>query len=83
MAKKFSFQYNGRKIEVDQELLTGAQIKAAIKAVDSTLDLSHDLILEGHGNDPDRPIADGETVSLDHAHGGIKKFHTRPPTNFG
>ncbi len=84
MAKKFDFDYVNQRIEVDQQVLTGAQIKAAIKAVVPSLDLTHELVLEGHGNDADKVIADGDPVDLDHSGpGGRKKFFTRPPTNFG
>jgi hypothetical protein len=78
------FLYGDDRIEVEHEALTGAEIKAAIKTHEPALDLTHDLILEGHGHDADKPIADGESVNLAHGHGeGPKKFFTRPPTNFG
>jgi len=84
MAQKVFFLYGERRIEVDQASLTGAQIKAAIKAQDASFDLAHDLVLEGRGHDADRVVADDETVNLTIGHGeGPKKFFSRPPTNFG
>ena len=78
------FLYGDVRIEVDRESLTGAEIKAAIKVKVLTLDLTHDLVLEGRGHDADRVIADDDSVNLAHGHGeGPKKFFTRPPTNFG
>lgn len=84
MAKKVFFLYSGTRIEVDDETLTGAQIKAEIKKVDATLDMAHDLVLEGKGHDEDAVIKDDQTVNLAHGKGeGPKEFFTRPPTNFG
>ena len=88
MAQKAFFLYGASsgeiRIEVDDDTLTGAQIKAAIKAKDPSFDPTHDLVLEGQGHDADRVIADDETVNLAIGHGqGPKKFFSRPPTNFG
>lgn len=84
MAEKFFFHYKGNKIDVDKETLTGAEIKAAIKATDPSFDLTHELVLEGHGHETDRVIADTDTVSLARGHGeGAKHFFSKPPTNFG
>ncbi|MER8563685.1 hypothetical protein [Mesorhizobium sp. M0578] len=79
------FFYLDEKIEVDRSVLTGAEVKAAIQARVATLDLSHDLVLEGHGHhDQDRAVRDDEPVDLSHGHGqGSKHFFTRPPTSFG
>jgi hypothetical protein len=83
MSGKFDFRYGDTKIDADQEVLTGAQLKAAIKAKVPSFDESQDLVLEGHGNDADRVIGDADTVDLSHQHGGPKNFFSRPPTNFG
>lgn len=81
---KVFFFCNGVQVDVDQDALTGAQIKAAAKQVIPTLDLSHELVLESPGHEGDTVIADGTTVPLTHGHGeGPKHFFTRPPTNFG
>lgn len=83
MAKNYFFQYDGNKIEVDAQTLTGAAIKAAIKQEVPSFDVTHDLVLEGKGNDPDAVIGDNDPVDLSNQHGGPKKFFSRPPTNFG
>jgi hypothetical protein len=74
----FTFFVSGKKYETDQESLTGLQIKARV--VD--WDPSHDLVLEGHGNDPDRIIADNETVHLEKDKGPLR-FSSAPKANFG
>jgi hypothetical protein len=81
---KIFFLYSDERIEVERSPLTGSEIKAAIKSHVASLDLSHDLILEGQGNEADRVVKDDETVDLTHGHGEApKRFFTRPPTNFG
>jgi len=85
MSEKHFFFYNDHRIDAPKASLTGADIKALIKQVDSTFDPTHTLVLEGHGNhQEDREIRDGDTVSLEVGHGeGPKKFFSKPPTNFG
>jgi hypothetical protein len=84
MEKAF-FLYGNERIEVDHESLTGAQIKAAIKAHDHHADTAFDLVLEGHGHDADKVIPDDQSVDLaiGGGDGGPKRFFLRPPTNFG
>lgn len=83
MSEVFFF-YLDEKIEADRSLLTGAEIKAATKARVPSLDLTHDLVLEGHGHEQDRAIRDDEPIDLSHGHGQAPKhFFTRPPTSFG
>ena len=76
--KGFTFFVSGKKYETDQPTLSGLQIKAKV----ADWDQSHDLVLEGHGNDPDRIIADGETVNMDGEHGPLR-FSSAPKANFG
>lgn len=84
MANDIFFFFGSDRIVVNEQSLTGAQIKAAIKEKVPAFDLSHELVLEGSGNAPDEPIADGQVVSLVHGHSaGPKHFFSRPPTNFG
>ena len=45
-------------------------------------DQSHDLVLEGHGHDPDQVIRDDELVQLD-VQGGPRRFSSVPKANFG
>jgi len=79
MAKEKYFYFVGNdKYETDLPELTGAQIKARVPNLDPTFQLS----LEGHGNDPDRLIADDEVVSLEKDKGPVR-FTLVPPANFG
>lgn len=75
---RYVFFVNGTRYETDQEALTGLQIKARV----ADWDPSHDLVLEGHGNEPDRVIADDEVVHLDTEH-GHRRFSSVPKANFG
>lgn len=76
--KAFTFFVNGVKYETSEASLTGLQIKARV----ADWDQSHDLVLEGHGNDADRIIRDDETVSLEKEH-GPPRFSSVPKANFG
>jgi hypothetical protein len=76
--RSYKFFVNGEKYETDQEALTGLQIKARV----TDWDPSHDLVLEGHGNEPDRVIGDDELVHLDVEH-GPRRFSSVPKANFG
>lgn len=75
---KYRFLVNGKPFETDKKKLTGAQIKAMVPDWDAT----HDISLEGEGNDPDRIIPDDETISLDPKH-GTRRFSSVPKANFG
>lgn len=75
--KTYHFFVNGVKYETDQPKLTGLQIKARVP----NWDASHDLVLEGHGDEPDRVIADDELVDLDVPH--KRRFSSVPKANFG
>ena len=74
----FTFFVNGTKHETDQQKLTGLQIKAKVP----NWDPSHDLVLEGHGNDPDQVIKDEQVVDLK-KHQGPPRFSSVPKANFG
>ncbi|MBC9880869.1 hypothetical protein G8O24_26435 [Bradyrhizobium sp. INPA01-394B] len=78
------FYYMKHKIVSPTASATGAQIKAMIKAVDTSFDLTHVLIEEGQGGHEDQAINDNQTVSLevDEAH-PAKHFFSKPPTTFG
>jgi hypothetical protein len=75
----YEFFVGNQKFETNQAQLTGAQIKAHVPDVPPGSKLS----LEGHGNDPDRIIADDELVSLNERQGGPSRFTLVPPANFG
>jgi hypothetical protein len=76
--KLYVFFVNGVRYESSQHSLTGLQIKARVANWDAT----HDLVLEGHGHDPDRVIADDEGVELNVEHGPVR-FSSVPKANFG
>lgn len=76
--KLYVFFVNGIRYESSERSLTGLQIKARVANWDPT----HDLVLEGHGHDPDRVIADDESVELDVEH-GHRRFSSVPKANFG
>lgn len=76
--KEYFFFFNGAKQTAEHSALSGAQIKALIKDFDQT----HALVLEGHGNDPDKTIEDAGTVNLDD-HGKPCHFYSVPPATFG
>jgi len=74
----YHYFVNQDRYETDQPALTGAQIKARIPNLLPGTGLS----LEGHGQDPDRQIADEELVQLDTGHGPAR-FTLVPPATFG
>ena len=74
----YRFFVSGKSYETDQRNLTGAQIKAMVPGWDAT----HDLSLEGEGDEPDRIIPDQEAVDLDPSH-GVRRFSSVPKANFG
>lgn len=76
---KYHFFVDSTKYETDKEHLTGAEIKAMVPAFDP----AYQLYLEEHGDEPDKVISDGESVSLNPEHHGIKKFYSVPPATFG
>ncbi|MEJ0011257.1 MAG: hypothetical protein WDM94_01260 [Bauldia sp.] len=82
--ERYRFFFVEDKISSNLAVATGAQIKEMIKATVPAFDVSHELILEGHGAHADKAIADGESVSLEAGQGHpIKHFFSKPPTNFG
>ena len=76
--KTYTFFVGHTKYETDQEALTGLQIKARVPDWDQDTD----LLLEGHGNDPDKIIADDELLHLETGHGPLR-FSSAPKANFG
>lgn len=78
MSDKIFFFVDNVKYETDQTTLTGAQIKALIP----NFDPSYSLFLEGPGDDPDQPISDDTSVSLEKEK-GPRRFYTVPPATFG
>ncbi len=76
---KYHFFVDGTKYGTDKENPTGAEIKALVPGFNPT----YQLYLEEPGDAPDKLIADGDTVSLNPAHHGIRKFYSVPPASFG
>lgn len=76
--KRYVFVFNVKRYESAEPRLTGAQIKALIQ----NWNPEHDLLLEGHGNEPDRVVADDELVDLAELHGPVR-FSQVPKANFG
>lgn len=69
---------NDKRYTTDKRILTGAEIKAFVPGWDST----HDLVLEGHGSEPDQLVSDEERVRIDIEH-GVRRFSSVPKANFG
>ncbi len=76
--RAYFFVVNGKRYESAEPRLTGLQIKARVE----NWNPEHDLLLEGHGDDPDRVIADDEYVDLDALHGPVR-LSPVPKANFG
>lgn len=68
---------DGAEYPASSTSITGAQIKALI----ANFDTSYQLVLEGRGDEADRVIGDGDTLSLD-KHPPLS-FYTVPPATFG
>jgi hypothetical protein len=69
------FFVDATKYETEKKHLSGLEIKT-IADVEGT----YQLYLEEEGEKPDRPISDGETVSLENH---VKHFFAVPPATFG
>lgn len=72
----FKFSVDNRPLESTKPILTGGEIKAL-----AGVDPSFGLVLERHGNEPDLPIQDGDSVDLREP--GRERFYTVPPATFG
>lgn len=70
MPEKHTIFINDHRYQVEQDALTGAQLKAL-----DAIPAGNSLFLEVPGPDPDRKIDDAETVEL---HSGMK-FYDLPP----
>jgi len=78
-AHKYHFFVDTKQYETDKPSLTGAEIKAMV----SGFNPMYQLFLEEPGDAPDRPVPDSETVSIDPAGHGVRKFYSVPPATFG
>ena len=75
--KKYHFYVDAKRYETEKSSLTGAEIKA-IAAVTPT----YQLFLEEEGDQPDKPISDGETVTMKEGE-DTRHFYAVPPATFG
>jgi hypothetical protein len=76
--QSYHFFVSGVRFDTPHRSLSGAQIKAMVPDWDQT----HDLVLEGTGDEPDRTIEDCESVDFDTKH-GVRRFSSVPKANFG
>lgn len=77
--RKYHFIVDAAQYETEKANLTGAEIKAMVPGFNP----AYQLYLEAHGDEADTPVSDGETISLDPAKHGIRKFYSVPPATFG
>ncbi len=75
---KFFYFVDGAKYDSESSTVTGAQIKARLPNFDPTFG----LFLENPGDEPDQPITDETSVSLEKEK-GPRRFYTAPPMTFG
>lgn len=76
--EEYIFFVNGKRYDTNQPSLTGLQIKARVPDWDP----NHDLVLEGHGDEPDEVIQDNQLVSLAKDK-GPRRFSSAPKATFG
>jgi len=76
--EKLFYFVDGDKFETEESHTTGAIIRSRLPESKRT----YALYLEGQGKDPDQPIADDTTVSLEKDK-GPKRFYTVPSASFG
>lgn len=75
--EKYFYFVDGEKYESDTEHTTGAIIKSKLPEAKR----GYALFEEGQGNDPDKQIDDGTSITLER--GKPKKFYTVPPATAG
>jgi len=73
-AKKLNIVVNDRKYVVDEDEMTGAQLKAL-----AGIAPANQLFLESHGHDDDFPVRDDEEIELKSG----MKFYDVPVGNLG
>jgi hypothetical protein len=77
---KYFFFVGATKYETELSIVNGAYVKSRIPDFPP----QGGLELEGHGNDPDKPFGDNDTVSLEVGQGeGPRRFNIAPPASFG
>lgn len=76
VGRTFKIRVDDKPVTVQEPEVTGARIKEI-----AGVDPQFGLVLEGHGREPDRQIADGESIDLREP--GRENFYTVPPATFG
>lgn len=74
-AKQYHFFVDGKRYDVEQSSVAGADIKRI-----ASVEADYQLFLEETGDAPDRQVADSEGVDLTR---GAKHFYAVPPATFG
>ncbi|HCY15489.1 MAG: hypothetical protein A2Z93_01770 [Curvibacter sp. GWA2_64_110] len=69
------FFVDNKKYETEKTSLNGGEIK-----VIAQVPANYQLFLEAHGNDPDRMISDGESITIGTP---PHHFYAVPPATFG
>lgn len=78
--KEYFFFVGNTKYDTELAVVSGAYVKSRIVDFPD----QGGLELEGDGNDPDKPFADDDTVSLEVGGGqGPRRFNIAPPASFG
>ena len=75
--KEYIFYVDANRYTTDEKSLTGAQIKA-IAGVTPT----YQLFLEEQGDQPDKPISDGDSVHMQKGQ-HVPHLYAVPPATFG
>lgn len=70
----FVIHIDAKEFKVDQQYMTGAQLKALVAK-----DASYQLFQELPGNEPDRLVSDTDSIKMSN---GLH-FYTVPPATFG
>lgn len=76
---RFFFFVDGKKYDWPTSALSGAELRAAIPDLNPTFQ----IFVEGHGAEPDKPVSDSDSFSLELPGHGALKFYTAPPATFG
>jgi len=81
MSKKHPFIYSTfpETLEAPQENMVVSDLKKVIGAKVPNFKYEYALVLESHGDKPDRELADTDTVEIK----STPHFYSQPPANFG
>jgi hypothetical protein len=81
MAKKHPFIYSTfpETLEALDERVVVADLKKLIAAKVPNFKYEYAMVMESHGDTPDRELTDSETVEIKHT----PHFYSQPPAHFG